>query len=65
MWSAFRHPNVLPLLGVTMTGPRFAMVSQWMANGNINEFVKVHPEADRLELVGFRFKALLMTDSLS
>ena len=52
MWSTFRHPNVLPLLGVNMTGPRYAMVSEWMVNGNINEFVEKHPEADRLGLVG-------------
>ena len=36
------------------------MVSDWMANGNINDFVKAHPDTNRLELVGltlsFRFK---------
>ena len=60
VWSALRHPNVLPLLGVTMDGPRFGMVSEWMESGNINEFVKTHPEADRLGLVGSLFEALLM-----
>ena len=30
------------------------MVSEWMANGNINEFVRVHPDANRFELVSFR-----------
>ena len=59
MWRALRHPNVLPLLGVSATEPRFAMVSEWMENGNINEFVKARPEADRVELVG------LPTDVLS
>ena len=58
MWSALRHPNVLPLLGATMTGTQFAMVSEWMANGNINEFVEAHPDADRLGLVGFLLVAL-------
>ena len=28
------------------------MVSDWMVNGNINDFVKAHPDANRLELVG-------------
>lgn len=51
MWSALRHKNVLPLLGTTVAGPQFVMVSEWMANGNINEFVKAHPGADRLGLV--------------
>jgi hypothetical protein len=57
MWSALRHPNVLPLLGVTMAGTQFSMVSEWMNKGNINEFVEVDPDANRLELVGFYLKS--------
>jgi len=52
-WKSLRHPNVLPLLGVTMDKKVFAMVSEWMVNGNINEFVKAHWDANRFELVGF------------
>jgi hypothetical protein len=55
MWKTLRHPNVLPLLGVTTTENRFVMVSEWMINGNINEFVKVDINADLLGLVGFSF----------
>ena len=51
-WKTLRHPNILPLIGVTMSETKFAMVSEWMANGNINQFVKAHPGANRLELVG-------------
>ena len=54
MWSTLCHPNVLPLLGVMMTDTQFSMVSEWMVNGNISGFVKVHPDVDRLELVSFR-----------
>lgn len=54
-WNALRHPNVLPLLGVTMTESRFVIVSEWMAKGNINEFVKANPNADRLGLVRLLF----------
>ena len=57
-WKALRHPNVLPLLGVTMTEDRFATVSDWMTKGNISEFVKANPNAARLELVRFSFRAL-------
>jgi hypothetical protein len=35
------------------------MISDWMTNGNINEFVKAHPDVNRLELVGFSFEASL------
>ena len=52
-WKALRHQNVLPLLGVTMCNNRFAMVSEWMANGRINEFIKAHSDVNRFELVGF------------
>jgi len=31
----------------------FAMVSEWMVNGNINEFVKAHKDVNRFKLVGF------------
>ena len=53
-WKSLQHPNVLPLLGVTMGERLFAMVSEWMVNGNIVEFVKAHREANRFELVGSR-----------
>ena len=61
MWKALCHLNVLPLLGVTMTDTRFVMVSEWMANGNINQFVKTNIDADRLGLVCFSFRILTFT----
>jgi len=57
-WKSLRHPNVLPLLGVIMAGTKFAMVSDWMANGNINQFVKAHRDANRFELVSSPLKFL-------
>ncbi|KAF9645728.1 kinase-like protein [Thelephora ganbajun] len=51
-WRTLRHPNVLPLLGVTMAEKRFVMVSEWMNNGNINKFSKrSDTDVDRLELL--------------
>jgi len=35
----------------------FAMISEWMVNGNINDFVRAHPAADRLGLVGRSIKS--------
>jgi hypothetical protein len=52
-WNSLRHPNVLRLLGVTMTKTQFVMVSEWMVKGTINEFVKANANTDRLELVRF------------
>lgn len=57
-WKNLRHPNVLPLLGVFMTETKFAMVSEWMTNGNINQFVAVRQDANRFQLVSLSFKLL-------
>lgn len=59
MWKSLQHPNVLPLLGVSMSENRFAMISEWMPNGNINQFVKARPEENRLELVRPTFVTLV------
>jgi serine/threonine protein kinase len=56
IWSSLHHPNVLSLLGVVVTEDRFVTVSEWMINGNINEFVKADINADRLKLVCFLFR---------
>ncbi|KAF9643939.1 kinase-like protein [Thelephora ganbajun] len=51
-WKTLRHPNVLPLLGVAISETQFAMVSEWMPNGNINHFVEEHLDVNRFELLG-------------
>ena len=56
MWRFLRHTNVLPLLGVSMSGDRFAMISEWMPNGNINQFIKAHPKVNRFRLVRLRLR---------
>jgi len=54
-WRHLRHPNVIPLLGaeLDMQTPRFRLVSEWMDNGNINEFIKNHGQVNRVQLVSY------------
>ena len=52
-WKSLRHQNVLPLLGVMMMEKQLTMVSEWMVNGTVNEFIKAHRDANRFELVWF------------
>ena len=61
MWGSLRHPNVLPLLGVPKDRSRFkfAMVSEWMPNGRINEFVRAQRDVNRFKLVRFPHGAVL------
>ena len=51
MWKHLKHQNILPLLGVNMGKSRFSMISEWMENGNINEFIKKDRHVNRTELV--------------
>ena len=61
---ALHHPNLLLLLGVTMTDNQLGMVSEWMPKGNIMEFSRADPNVDRLGLVCLTPKVLisLLTD---
>jgi hypothetical protein len=54
-WKTFNHPNVLPLLGVTIGDSLYAITSEWIENGNINEFIKSNEDVDRFKLVRLRF----------
>ena len=49
---------MLPLIGVTMTETQFAMISEWMVNKNISDFVKANQDVDRLGLVDFSIQTL-------
>ena len=49
MWKYLTHPNILPLLGVTLTP--FQLISSWMPGGNLSTYIKKNPDADRIGLV--------------
>ncbi|KAG8742781.1 hypothetical protein FRC11_014138 [Ceratobasidium sp. 423] len=53
VWRKLDHPNVLKLLGICTLGrsKEIGMVSEWMPNGNVNEYVLNHKEADRIKLI--------------
>jgi len=44
------HPNLVQFLGVSSLRP-FCMVSQWMAHGNVRDYVCSNPTTDRLKLL--------------
>ena len=56
-WRHLRHPNILPLLGINLDPEkrRFALVSEWMVHGNINEFLKMSKGINRVQLVSEEF----------
>ena len=44
-----RHPNIVPFVGIAGAPPQ--LVSKWMPGGNLIEYIKKNPWADRLGLV--------------
>jgi hypothetical protein len=50
MWKRLTHPNIVPLLGVTLEP--LQLISVWMSGGELREYITHHPGTDRLRLVG-------------
>ena len=50
LWKCLEHTNIVSLLGITPTP--FQLISEWMVGGDLREYIKQHPDADRLGLVG-------------
>ncbi|KAG8896485.1 hypothetical protein FRB99_008869, partial [Tulasnella sp. 403] len=48
VWARLRHENILPLLGVCVLESTLHMVSPFMANGNVREYVTFNPGANRI-----------------
>ena len=46
MWKRLEHRNIVPLLGITPAP--LQLISEWMSGGDLPEYIKKHPEADRL-----------------
>ncbi|KAF5371212.1 hypothetical protein D9758_004115 [Tetrapyrgos nigripes] len=53
VWKQLDHPNVLPFLGVNtvLFSPSFCLVSPWMENGNVLNFIDNNPDHDRLGML--------------
>ncbi|KAG9120049.1 GTP-binding protein Rho1 [Ceratobasidium sp. 392] len=49
-WTKCHHDNVLELLGLTQHRGKLAVVSPWMENGNLRQYLGRNPDADRVEL---------------
>ena len=44
------HDNILPFYGVSTTDYDFCMVFPWYENGNIMDYLKKKPDADKFDL---------------
>ena len=55
VWNQLDHPNVLPFLGISKDageeGSAPALITPFCANGDVLDYLKQTPNADRLHLV--------------
>ncbi|KAF8600597.1 kinase-like protein, partial [Ceratobasidium sp. AG-I] len=51
-WSRLRHVDVLEFFGVASYNGQIVLISPWMENGSVSNFISKNPEADRYDLVG-------------
>ena len=49
MWKRLRHPNIVPFVGIT-TNP-LQIISKWMPNGTLTDFIEGNPDANWISLV--------------
>ena len=49
-WKSLEHPNILPLLGATISPSQ--LISPFMPAGDLSKYIPKHPYANRLGLVG-------------
>ncbi|XP_006463731.1 hypothetical protein AGABI2DRAFT_208652 [Agaricus bisporus var. bisporus H97] len=54
LWGQLSHPNILPFYGIYINEVRrnrFGLVSPWMENGNVVNYLKHNPDVSRLPLI--------------
>ncbi|CAE7077521.1 unnamed protein product [Rhizoctonia solani] len=51
LWSRMDHPHIHRLQGVILFRDQYlGMVSEWMDNGNLHQYLRQYPNADRYQL---------------
>ncbi|KDN38304.1 hypothetical protein RSAG8_09603, partial [Rhizoctonia solani AG-8 WAC10335] len=49
-WSRYEHENILPLLGFAVLDGNLAMISPWLENGSVTEYIKRKQNPDYHDL---------------
>ncbi|KAG6917139.1 hypothetical protein DXG01_003729 [Tephrocybe rancida] len=47
LWRQLSHPNLLPFYGLCIYNNRLALVSPWISNGTLSDFLEKEPMANR------------------
>jgi hypothetical protein len=56
-WSSLKHNNIVGLIGLAQFRGQIAMISPWMENGHLPDYISRNPDVDRIQLVSRSLKA--------
>ena len=68
LWGQLSHSNLLPFYGIYRledTHRRICLVSPWMENGNVNDFLEKEPDFPRISLVRPKVQLLSISKTVS
>lgn len=67
VWQRLQHPNVLPFYGICLElfKSRPVLILPWMENGNLNSYLKRHPELPRNGIVMLRIFGIIAVPLLT
>ncbi|KAF9789119.1 hypothetical protein BJ322DRAFT_522510 [Thelephora terrestris] len=65
IWRHLHHPKIVPLIGVAISPGQCLLVSDWVDNGTIDQFIKVNPDANRIDLLIDVVEGLMYMHNLS
>ncbi|CAE7148262.1 unnamed protein product [Rhizoctonia solani] len=66
LWSKMDNPNVHRLQGVILFRDQYlGMVSEWMDNGNLHQYLRKYPSADRYQLIHAPLQYRMFLSSLN
>ncbi|KAF8998579.1 kinase-like domain-containing protein [Cyathus striatus] len=53
VWRQLKHPNIMQCLGISKSflGNHVSLISYWMKNGNVMEFLEKNPRHERLDFI--------------
>lgn len=65
MWKRLSNPNTLPLLGAYMHGSELVMISEWMEDGNITQYLRRNPRVNRPSLLADVARGIVYLHSMN
>lgn len=58
-WGSLHHPHILKLLGTFRRNGFLYLVSPFIENGTVVEYIRGHPQTNRIRLVSWWFDLLV------